>query len=291
LPGGTQNTTYSATLSASGGTSPYSWSIASGALPAGLTLASDSGKISGTPGGSGTSQFSVQVVDANSQKATAVLSLSITAAPIVPAPITLLQMKSVEGTGLGSISAGFLLGNQAGNLIIAFVRMSTTYQTVTVRDTAGNVYADAVSQVQTADGHQVHIFYAKNIVGGANTVTAQFSSTNNHPWIAIYEYSGLSTANPLDKTSSAQGNSTVANSGMTATTSSASELVFAATGLPANYTGTAAAGTGYTMLTQDTGTSRAANETAIVSSTKSFATIFGLSPATNWAAVVATFKQ
>src|ERR1700755_771011 len=48
LPGGQVNRAYSATLVATGGTAPLSWTISSGALPAGLTLAS-SGAISGTP--------------------------------------------------------------------------------------------------------------------------------------------------------------------------------------------------------------------------------------------------
>src|SRR5205807_681025 len=105
----------------------------------------------------------------------------------------------------------------------------------------------AVSQAQTADGHQVHIFYAKNVAGRANTVTASFSSTNNHPWLAIYEYSGLSTTAPLDQVAHTQGSSLSANSGPTSPTASANELVFAAAGLPASYAGTAAVGSGYVM--------------------------------------------
>jgi hypothetical protein len=289
LTSGAQNVSYSATMAASGGVPPYSWSITAGSLPAGLTL-SGSGVISGTPTGSGTSTFTVQVADSTAQKASTTLNLAITAAPVTTAQITLLQTKSVEGSGVGSVSAAFASGNHAANLIIAFVRMSTTSDTVTVTDTAGNVYTDAVSQVQTADGHQIHIFYAKNIVGGANTVTARFSSSNTHPWLAIYEYSGLSTTNPLDQTGHAQGNGRVPNSGMTATTSSASELLFGATGLPSNHKGGVTAGTGYTMLLQDTGRSDAANEGAIVSSTASFATIFSLSRTADWSAVVATFR-
>ena len=38
LPNATQNVAYSATLTASGGTTPYSWSITAGTLPTGLHL-------------------------------------------------------------------------------------------------------------------------------------------------------------------------------------------------------------------------------------------------------------
>src|SRR5207237_8182282 len=48
LPSGILSKSYGATLSASGGTTPYAWSLASGSLPAGLTLSS-AGTISGTP--------------------------------------------------------------------------------------------------------------------------------------------------------------------------------------------------------------------------------------------------
>ena len=48
LPSGQAAVPYSAALAAIDGTSPYKWSITSGALPAGLTLAS-TGAISGKP--------------------------------------------------------------------------------------------------------------------------------------------------------------------------------------------------------------------------------------------------
>jgi hypothetical protein len=51
LTGGTVGTAYSQTLTASGGTAPYTWTIVSGTLPAGLTL-STRGVISGTPSAS-----------------------------------------------------------------------------------------------------------------------------------------------------------------------------------------------------------------------------------------------
>jgi putative Ig domain-containing protein len=55
--------TYSSTLYAYGGWGSYSWSVASGALPGGLSLSS-TGTISGTPTTAGGSGFEVKVTDA-----------------------------------------------------------------------------------------------------------------------------------------------------------------------------------------------------------------------------------
>jgi large repetitive protein len=77
LPGGTAGTAYSQALSAAGGTTPYTWSVASGSLPAGLTL-SAAGTISGTPKTAGTSTFTVKVGDAENPAQTATQQLSIT---------------------------------------------------------------------------------------------------------------------------------------------------------------------------------------------------------------------
>ncbi|MBP2208165.1 hypothetical protein JOJ86_005891 [Rhodococcus percolatus] len=63
LPGGTVSSAYSQTLTVTGGTGSKTWSIATGTLPAGLTLAPSTGVISGTPIAAGTSNFTVQVVD------------------------------------------------------------------------------------------------------------------------------------------------------------------------------------------------------------------------------------
>ena len=49
LPGATVGTAYSQTVSATGGTGSYTYSVSAGALPAGLTLNASSGVISGTP--------------------------------------------------------------------------------------------------------------------------------------------------------------------------------------------------------------------------------------------------
>jgi hypothetical protein len=76
LSGGVVQVAYSATLAASGGTTPYTWSLFSGSLPGGLSLAS-SGSITGTPTAAGLFTFIVQVRDSGAQTASATLSINI----------------------------------------------------------------------------------------------------------------------------------------------------------------------------------------------------------------------
>jgi len=83
LAAGTVGTAYSATLAATSGVTPYTWSVTVGTLPAGLTLASGTGAITGTPTAYGTSSFTVQVKDADNFTATAALSIKISPAPVV----------------------------------------------------------------------------------------------------------------------------------------------------------------------------------------------------------------
>jgi hypothetical protein len=89
LPQGTVGTAYSAQLSATGGTTPYAWSVASGTVPAGLTLSS-AGVLSGTPTTSGSFAFTLQVADSSSttQLAQATFSVTINANPSVAVAIT-----------------------------------------------------------------------------------------------------------------------------------------------------------------------------------------------------------
>jgi hypothetical protein len=63
LPDGDAGVAYSQGLTASGGNSPYTFSLLSGSLPPGLTLSSD-GIISGAPATAGTFDFTVQALDA-----------------------------------------------------------------------------------------------------------------------------------------------------------------------------------------------------------------------------------
>jgi hypothetical protein len=78
LPNGNPGSPYSQTLQAEGGCPPYSWSLASGSLPTGLTLNTSTGVISGTASAAGTSNFTAQVTDSLSITDTQALSIIIT---------------------------------------------------------------------------------------------------------------------------------------------------------------------------------------------------------------------
>jgi hypothetical protein len=76
-PFGEVSAAYSDTLAASGGTAPYTWTVSSGSLPGGITLDSATGTLSGTPTTAGSSTFTIQVTDADSQSATQETFLAI----------------------------------------------------------------------------------------------------------------------------------------------------------------------------------------------------------------------
>jgi len=79
LPTGQIGTAYSAALTATGGLTPYSWTIPSDLLPPGLAFDAQSGAISGTPTQTGTFSFPVTVTDASKQSVSRSLSITITA--------------------------------------------------------------------------------------------------------------------------------------------------------------------------------------------------------------------
>ena len=96
LPSGTSGTAYTATVQASGGKTPYGWSIASGALPAGINLNASSGAISGTPTQSGSFSVTIRAQDSSSpvQTTSKIFAVAIAAA-VIPLSISTSTLPSV----------------------------------------------------------------------------------------------------------------------------------------------------------------------------------------------------
>ena len=82
IAGAKESEPYATTLSATGGTSPYSWSVTDGLLPDGLSLSS-AGEISGTPNESGEFTFTAQVEDASGRTKSKQFTLTVEATPVI----------------------------------------------------------------------------------------------------------------------------------------------------------------------------------------------------------------
>jgi alpha-tubulin suppressor-like RCC1 family protein len=80
LPGATDGTAYSQTLSASGGAAPYTFTVTAGILPGGLSL-STNGLLSGTPSAAGTNTFSVSATDTNGCAGSQAYTLGVAGTP------------------------------------------------------------------------------------------------------------------------------------------------------------------------------------------------------------------
>ncbi len=113
LPSGTVGVAYSATLSATGGTPPYNWSLALGSLPAGLLLQTTTGQISGTPTQTGQFHLTVQVNDSSlpsPRSTTQALNLSVSAATLTVGAVSPSMGPSTGGSLVTITGQGFQSG-------------------------------------------------------------------------------------------------------------------------------------------------------------------------------------
>jgi len=152
LPGAALGAAYSQTLTATGGTPPYTWSISTGSLPKGLTLSS-AGSITGTTNTAGTFAFAVEVTDSASATATKPLSIvvagiSITTAPALPnASLNVSYSQTLAAAGgtppyTWALTGGALpkgLALSTAGVITGTPTATGTFQfTVTATDSAAN---------------------------------------------------------------------------------------------------------------------------------------------------------
>jgi hypothetical protein len=158
--------------------------------------------------------------------------------------ITFVQVASGPPTiqaSNSSVAVAYVNPQTAGNLNIVAVGWGDTTSLISsVKDSKGNTYTLAMLPIKNAPLQQ-SIYYAKNIVGGSNTVTVKFSQAAAYPDVRILEYSGLDPTSPLDVTAAAPGSGPSASSG-SATTTSANELIFGAGTTAHHFT---AAGSGF----------------------------------------------
>jgi hypothetical protein len=109
LPNAAISAVYSQTIAATGGRLPYTFALAKGALPAGLSLDKDTGKIVGTPTATGSYSFIITATDADA------LSVSATYTVTVGGGSVTVTLTSGSGavTSSGSVSRSILTGAPA----------------------------------------------------------------------------------------------------------------------------------------------------------------------------------
>ena len=227
--GGTRGQAYTASLTASGGTSPYTFAVTGGALPPGLSIASggQTGTISGTPTASGSFSFTVTVTDSSSPAAstTANYTIAIAAPALAMTPAAGALPGATTGAAYsqtvttsggtapynyavtsGALPAGLTLS--AGGILSGTPTMGGNYSfTITSTDasTAGSGGPYAVSSSYTLSVQAATVTVSPPTLPGG-TVGASYSQTTTASGgTAPYSYAITSGVLPAGLTLSSNG--------------------------------------------------------------------------------------
>ncbi len=164
LAGSTVSIPYSQTLPASNGNPPYSWSVAGGALPKGLSLSS-AGTLSGTPNQAGTYEFTGQVTDTSGATASSVFPIAI-----APQPLTITTVSPLPSGIMGSDYPAQILTATGGNARYTFQITSGLPGGLTLS-------AGEISGIPTTSGTFAFTVTATDSSSPASTASAQFQLT------------------------------------------------------------------------------------------------------------------
>jgi hypothetical protein len=144
-------TSYSTPLTATGGKTPYTWTLSSGSLPAGIAVQS-AGSLSGTTSQTGQFNITVVVTDSSSPKLTASKSLTLTVESVVvtvtPTTATVVSGATAQFTAFvtNTSNAGVTWSASPGTISGAGL-----YQAPTVTsDTTASVTATSVADTTKA---------------------------------------------------------------------------------------------------------------------------------------------
>ncbi|MCF8529344.1 MAG: InlB B-repeat-containing protein [Aquiluna sp.] len=186
---GTVGTAYSLTLTSSGGSGTNVFSLASGSLPAGLTLNSSTGAISGTPTAAGDQAVAVTVTDSASSSATtssftisvAAVTLTNVETPTVVATSGTLKSLDVSWSAVSNASSYTLkIYETDGTTLLDTISLANSLTSYTITDATGSFEA-------IADGTSYKI--SLTAVGTGNYVTSSESAKASVATLATYTVS------------------------------------------------------------------------------------------------------
>ena len=227
LPAVTVGIAYTVTLAASGGVAPFTWSIAAGALPAGLQL-NATGEISGTPTAAGSFTFTTKVADTASGTATQAFTLLVAAAPAIT---TTSLANGTQGTAYSQVLAlsggtppfawtltagslppgitltaqGALSGNPSasGNFGFTVQVKDSSSATATQQLTAAIALTLAITTAPALPGGTGNVSYSTTLAtsGGSAPFTWSLVSGSLPPGVSLSP-SGVISGTPSDAASS-----------------------------------------------------------------------------------------
>ncbi|MBM3116683.1 putative Ig domain-containing protein [Jeongeupia naejangsanensis] len=177
---------YNQTVSASGGTAPYSFSVKSGALPAGLSLNAANGTISGTPTAAGPFNFTIEATDSSTgtgapYQNSRTYTLNVSASTLAMSPASGSAFNGNVGTGF---SQSFVVSG--GVAPYQFATLSVTGGTMPT-GLGFNTASGTLSGTPTSAGTVAFDITGSDSTGGAGStpVTHSYTLTVAAPTLAL----------------------------------------------------------------------------------------------------------
>ena len=196
-------------------------SFGAAGLPAGLTANTTTGLISGTPTAAGTSTVTLSATNSGG---TGNATLMLTIAAAIPASFVQTVANKTSAAS-SSLSLTFPTNTLAGDLILVAFDYGTNTTPSSVSDSQGNVFTPVGNLLSSPRPQFSQVYYAKNIKGGADTVTVTLSASSSYLEVYLTEYAGIDPANPIDAQAGAAGPAGAVSSG-NATTTVANDVIY-----------------------------------------------------------------
>ena len=196
----------------------------------------------------------------------------------------------------GNVTVSIASAVPTGNTVVVEIAANAS-ATATVSDARGNVYAQ--NAVATNTGNVETWIFSSSVttaLSAGDLITVHFEATAPvAEAVSALAVSGLALSSPLDQVQAGTGTSTTADSGLTATTTQANELLIGAIGVPGPSTDTFTPGSGYTLVgrvSADTSPNVTINpEFRTVTAAGQYNAGATLGTSRAWGAAIATFKE
>jgi hypothetical protein len=177
LPNANAGSSYSQALTATAGTGTYTWSVALGSLPAGLTLAPATGVISGIPTSAGTSTFTVTATDGTPRSGSKSLTLTVDAAAAADttAPTGSLTLGGgASATSSTTLALGLSATDDTGVVAYRVAEGSDCTSASWVAVTSSTSFSGAATlTVSAGDGAKTACVQYKDAAGNVSTTSTQ----------------------------------------------------------------------------------------------------------------------